>query len=67
MHFGLITKLKLIVFPGKQLIFGPKSNPLPLKRIEEGLGSRRKIWQKKFRGGQHLKYDTQENITASGG
>lgn len=60
--FGSVTKLKLILVPGKQLLSGPESNPLPLERSEEGFGSRRKIWQEKLGSGQYLIYVALENI-----
>ena len=39
-------KIETHHIPGEQLVFGPKSNPLPLERVKEGFGSRRKIGQK---------------------
>ena len=64
--FGSVTRLKLNLVPGKQLIFDTKSNPLPLERSEEGFGSRNKNLAGEIWGGQHLIYDALENIILSG-
>lgn len=64
--FGSVTKPKLNLVPGKQLIFGTKSNPLPLERSEEGFGSRDKNLAGEIWSGQHLIYDALENIILSG-
>lgn len=64
--FGSVTKLKLNLVPGKQLIFGAISNPPPLERSEEGFGSGNKYLAGEIWCGQHLIYDALENIILSG-